>query len=298
MTFGAAQPQGGARREVLLLGHQGCGLQTLLRQLQLLLGGTCEKDVGLQMQLRAVTHPTCRLSDSMATTLETPEFVFRTLSTSGGLSLAAALPFLWAADVVVAVVSAVPEEFEATVWRSAQLRFHLSLCAMAGIPTEVLLLNKMDDPAVGWRSAHFRACEGALRPVLSSSSALLRLGHSGNPAQPRPRNAAAIIPISAQASAINLTAVETSGWYSGPCLVEALRRVPGCDVGSRCPTLSLGVLAALPSDGPGVPCVWPSKASARVEGLPLQWELAPSGVLLALASQPCRGLCWAVPVEQ
>jgi len=72
------------------------------------------------------------------------------------------------ADLAVLVISARKGEFETGFERGGQTREHAMLVKTAGVKHLVVLINKMDDPTVGWDEKRYNYCKDALTPYLKS----------------------------------------------------------------------------------------------------------------------------------
>jgi len=70
------------------------------------------------------------------------------------------------ADLAVLVISARKGEFETGFERGGQTREHAMLVKTAGVKHLVVLINKMDDPTVGWDEKRYNYCKDALTPYL------------------------------------------------------------------------------------------------------------------------------------
>jgi len=72
------------------------------------------------------------------------------------------------ADLAVLVISARKGEFETGFERGGQTREHAMLVKTAGVKHLVILINKMDDPTVGWDVKRYNYCKDQLTPYLKS----------------------------------------------------------------------------------------------------------------------------------
>lgn len=70
------------------------------------------------------------------------------------------------ADLAVLVISARKGEFETGFERGGQTREHAMLVKTAGVKHLVVLINKMDDPTVGWDEKRYNYCKEQLIPYL------------------------------------------------------------------------------------------------------------------------------------
>jgi len=72
------------------------------------------------------------------------------------------------ADVGVLVISARKGEFESGFDKGGQTREHALLAKTLGVSYLVVVINKMDDPTVGWSRERYDECLTKLRPFLKS----------------------------------------------------------------------------------------------------------------------------------
>lgn len=70
------------------------------------------------------------------------------------------------ADLAVLVISARKGEFETGFERGGQTREHAMLVKTAGVKHLIILINKMDDPTVGWDEKRYNYCKDNLTPYL------------------------------------------------------------------------------------------------------------------------------------
>ncbi|CAB4055400.1 ERF3 [Lepeophtheirus salmonis] len=70
------------------------------------------------------------------------------------------------ADLAVLVISARKGEFETGFERGGQTCEHAMLVKTAGVKHLVILINKMDDPTVGWSEDRYNYCKDNLSPYL------------------------------------------------------------------------------------------------------------------------------------
>lgn len=70
------------------------------------------------------------------------------------------------ADVAVLVISARKGEFETGFERGGQTREHAMLVKNNGISTMIVVVNKMDDPTVGWAEERFHEVQSKITPFL------------------------------------------------------------------------------------------------------------------------------------
>jgi peptide chain release factor subunit 3 len=109
------------------------------------------------------------------------------------------------ADVAVLVISARKGEFETGFERGGQTREHAMLVKTSGIEHLIVVVNKMDDPTVGWDKSRFQEIQNKLSPYLKT------LDFSN----------VMYIPISGL-TGTNLIDVSSDIWYDGPSLVAYL----------------------------------------------------------------------------
>jgi len=114
------------------------------------------------------------------------------------------------ADVGILVVSARASEFEAGFQRSGQTREHIILAKTFGVKYIIVVVNKMDDPTVGWDFNRFQYISDSIRSFLN------QVGYTNVP----------IIPISGL-NGINVSKdiVETPSWYKQHSLVKTLDNI-------------------------------------------------------------------------
>mmetsp|Transcript_15881 Transcript_15881/g.23918 ORF Transcript_15881/g.23918 Transcript_15881/m.23918 type:complete len:623 (+) Transcript_15881:114-1982(+) len=72
------------------------------------------------------------------------------------------------ADIGVLVISARRGEFETGFEKGGQTREHALLAKTLGVRFLVVVINKMDDPTVGWAQERFEECVSKLKPFLKS----------------------------------------------------------------------------------------------------------------------------------
>lgn len=70
------------------------------------------------------------------------------------------------ADLAVLVISARKGEFETGFDRGGQTNEHAMLVKTAGVKHLIILVNKMDDPTVGWDEGRYTYIQGKLTPYL------------------------------------------------------------------------------------------------------------------------------------
>eukprot|EP00116_Pleurobrachia_bachei_P006086 sb/3466348/ len=73
------------------------------------------------------------------------------------------------ADVGILVISARKGEFETGFDRGGQTREHALLIKTAGVKHLIILINKMDDPSVGWDKARYDEIVNRLSPFLKQN---------------------------------------------------------------------------------------------------------------------------------
>jgi len=115
------------------------------------------------------------------------------------------------ADVAIMVISARKNEFEAGFQKSGQTREHIILAKTFGVKHLIVVVNKMDDPTVGWDQKRFDYIADSVRTFLNQV---------GFPQTP-------VIPISGFAG-INITndTVTIPSWYKGSSLLKTLDSLP------------------------------------------------------------------------
>ncbi|MFH4978939.1 hypothetical protein AB6A40_005648 [Gnathostoma spinigerum] len=113
------------------------------------------------------------------------------------------------ADLAVLVISARKGEFETGFDRGGQTREHAMLVKTAGVKHMVILVNKMDDPTVGWDEGRFKEIQSKLTPYLK------KLGFN-------PKSDLSYIPVSGITGAFlkDRPSAEFGAWYTGPCFIE------------------------------------------------------------------------------
>jgi len=123
------------------------------------------------------------------------------------------------ADIGVLVISARRGEFEAGFDKGGQTREHAQLAKTLGVKELIVVVNKMDDPTVGWDKARFDEIQSALAPFLKKA------GFS--------KKRVSYLPISGL-KGINVKEGLREGvadWFTGPTLLSALDdvKIPGRD---------------------------------------------------------------------
>lgn len=74
------------------------------------------------------------------------------------------------ADVGILVISARKGEFETGFEKGGQTREHALLARTLGVAHLVVVINKMDDPTVGWDQGRYEECVSKLKPYLKQVS--------------------------------------------------------------------------------------------------------------------------------
>ncbi|KAK0087818.1 hypothetical protein PV325_014002 [Microctonus aethiopoides] len=119
------------------------------------------------------------------------------------------------ADLAVLVISARKGEFETGFDRGGQTREHAMLAKTAGVKHLVVLVNKMDDPTVGWDEKRYNECRDKILPYLR------KLGF--NPAKDL-----TFMPVSGQLGIGLKDQIPESlcNWYSGPAFIPFIESLP------------------------------------------------------------------------
>ena len=73
------------------------------------------------------------------------------------------------ADVAILVISARKGEFETGFEKGGQTREHVMLVKTAGVSKVVVVINKMDDPTVGWEKARYDEIKDKLVPFVKAA---------------------------------------------------------------------------------------------------------------------------------
>uniref|UniRef100_A0A0E0JZH5 Tr-type G domain-containing protein n=1 Tax=Oryza punctata TaxID=4537 RepID=A0A0E0JZH5_ORYPU len=115
------------------------------------------------------------------------------------------------ADIGVLVISARKGEFETGYERGGQTREHVLLAKTLGVSKLVVVINKMDEPTVGWSKERYDEIEGKMVPFLKSSGYNVKKDVH-------------FLPISGLLGTNMKTRMDKSkcSWWSGPCLFEVL----------------------------------------------------------------------------
>ncbi|KAJ4953345.1 hypothetical protein NE237_030177 [Protea cynaroides] len=118
------------------------------------------------------------------------------------------------ADVGVLVISARKGEFETGYERGGQTREHVQLAKTLGVTKLLVVVNKMDDPTVGWSKERYDEIESKMIPFLKSSGYNVKKD-------------VIFLPLSGLVGSNMKTRVDKSvcPWWNGPCLFEALDAV-------------------------------------------------------------------------
>ncbi|TID29739.1 hypothetical protein CANINC_001657 [Pichia inconspicua] len=118
------------------------------------------------------------------------------------------------ADIGVLVISARKGEYEAGFERGGQSREHAILAKTQGINRLVVVINKMDDPTVGWSEERYNEC------ITKLSTFLRGVGYK--------KEDVVFMPVSGFSGAgLKDRVSETEcPWYKGPSLLEYLDHMP------------------------------------------------------------------------
>ncbi|KZT13100.1 uncharacterized protein LAESUDRAFT_669404 [Laetiporus sulphureus 93-53] len=119
------------------------------------------------------------------------------------------------ADVAILVISARKGEFETGFERGGQTREHIMLVKTAGVSKVICVINKMDEPTVGWSKARFDDIKEKLTPFIRAAGFSIKTD-------------VIFIPVSAYTGA-NLkdrVSPDVCSWYGGPSLLEQLDTMP------------------------------------------------------------------------
>ncbi|XP_010462768.1 PREDICTED: eukaryotic peptide chain release factor GTP-binding subunit ERF3A [Camelina sativa] len=115
------------------------------------------------------------------------------------------------ADIGVLVISARKGEFETGYERGGQTREHVQLAKTLGVSKLIVVVNKMDDPTVGWSKERYDEIEQKMVPFLKAS------GYNT-------KKDVVFLPISGLMG-INMDTrmgQTVCPWWSGPCFFEVL----------------------------------------------------------------------------
>ncbi|KAL6640264.1 hypothetical protein ACP70R_015404 [Stipagrostis hirtigluma subsp. patula] len=115
------------------------------------------------------------------------------------------------ADIGVLVISARKGEFETGYEKGGQTREHVLLAKTLGVSKLVVVINKMDDPTVGWSKERYDEIEGKMTPFLKASGYNVKKDVQ-------------FLPISGLLGSNMKTRVDKSicSWWNGPSLFEVL----------------------------------------------------------------------------
>ncbi|KAI8916190.1 P-loop containing nucleoside triphosphate hydrolase protein [Gorgonomyces haynaldii] len=118
------------------------------------------------------------------------------------------------ADIGILVISARKGEFETGFERGGQTREHALLAKTAGVKRLIMVINKMDDPTVGWSEERYNECSSKMLPYLRA------VGYG--------KNEIDIMPISGFTGANMKDRIDPAvcPWYTGPALLELLDSIP------------------------------------------------------------------------
>lgn len=118
------------------------------------------------------------------------------------------------ADVGVLVISARKGEFETGFEKRGQTREHAMLAKTVGVKHLIILINKMDDPTVGWSEERFEECKTKLVPFLK------KVGFN-------PKTDIFFIPVSGLLGTnLKEQGQDLCPWYSGPAFISYLDSLP------------------------------------------------------------------------
>jgi len=119
------------------------------------------------------------------------------------------------ADVGVLVISARKGEFETGFDRGGQTREHAMLAKTAGVKKLIVLINKMDDPSVGWDKARYDDVKNRLLPFLRQTGF-------------NPKTELFFMPASGMTGANLKEKLDPAvcDWYTGPPFVQYLDELP------------------------------------------------------------------------
>lgn len=119
------------------------------------------------------------------------------------------------ADIAILVISARKGEFETGFERGGQTREHAMLVKTAGVRYLVVLINKMDDPTVGWDQARYEEIKEKLTPYLKKCGF-------------KPGEDTIFMPCSGMSGAMlkEHPGEQILSWYKGPAFIEYLDNIP------------------------------------------------------------------------
>ncbi|KAF6145513.1 hypothetical protein GIB67_004508 [Kingdonia uniflora] len=115
------------------------------------------------------------------------------------------------ADIGVLVISARKGEFETGYERGGQTREHVLLAKTLGVSKLLVVVNKMDDPTVGWSKERYGEIESKMTPFLKQSGYNVKKDVQ-------------FLPLSGLFGVNMKTRLGKSvcPWWDGPCLFDAL----------------------------------------------------------------------------
>ncbi|CAO2834420.1 unnamed protein product [Amaranthus hypochondriacus] len=118
------------------------------------------------------------------------------------------------ADIGILVISARKGEFETGYEKGGQTREHVLLAKTLGVSKLIVVVNKMDEPTVGWSKERYDEIESKMIPFLKSSGYNVKKDVQ-------------FLPISGLVGSNLKTRVDKSvcPWWDGPCLFEVLDAV-------------------------------------------------------------------------
>ncbi|KAG6896933.1 translation termination factor GTPase eRF3 [Termitomyces sp. T32_za158] len=122
------------------------------------------------------------------------------------------------ADVAVLVISARKGEFETGFEKGGQTREHIMLVKTAGVSRVVVVINKMDDPTVGWEKTRYDEIKEKLTPFIRAAGFNIKTDVT-------------FLPISAY-KGVNLkdrAPKDVCPWWDGPSFLEHLDTMPMVD---------------------------------------------------------------------
>jgi len=119
------------------------------------------------------------------------------------------------ADIAILVISARKGEFETGFERGGQTREHAMLVKTAGVRYLVVLINKMDDPTVGWDENRYEEIREKLTPYLKKCGF-------------KPGEDTVFMPCSGMSGAMlkEHPSDHVLSWYKGPTFIEHLDTLP------------------------------------------------------------------------
>ncbi|KAI0326657.1 eukaryotic polypeptide chain release factor 3 [Cubamyces sp. BRFM 1775] len=122
------------------------------------------------------------------------------------------------ADVAVLVISARKGEFETGFEKGGQTREHIMLVKTAGVQKLIVVVNKMDEPTVGWSKERYDEIKDKLTPFIKAAGFNVK-------------NDLTFIPVSAYTGANLKDRIkkDVCPWWDGPSLLEHLDKMPMVD---------------------------------------------------------------------